>query len=233
MLQSFVKVAGKGPHKILISENSTDDRTADLLTEHRIPFIRKPGATHAPALSEILQKCTTKYALVVDSDILFFKSPDYFRKILERDGYGIMGEVSGDRGGYKLYPRIHPWYMMVNVEILNKYEIKFYDETRVVNTHSEGFFQNVPLQANDGTSRYYDVASTFYEDIIAARIPVYNYKADPDYFKHFEGMSWYSTTTNENFLLKNDINAMHWDELSIELKLDSVNLTVKFEGGEL
>lgn len=229
MLQSFVKVAGKGPHKLLLAENSTNEDTVAFLQSNKIPYIRKPGSTHAPALSEILQQCSTKYALVVDSDVMFFKSPDYFRKLMEKNGYGIVGEVSGDRGGYKLHPRIHPWYMLVNVEMLNKHGIKFYDAERVEKTNSSGFFGNVPLQENDGVSRYYDVGSTFYEDILAAGIPVYNYKADPDYFKHFEGMSWYKNTTTGAWLLKNDVNALHWDELVAELNLNSVNLAGKFE----
>lgn len=229
MLQSFVKVHGNGPHNILISENSTDDETATLLDTYDIPYIRNKGATHAQTLDQLFDKCKTRYALVVDTDILFFKSITPLLKTMYRQGATVMGEVCGDRGGYWLYKRVHPWFMLVNVEAIQWNGIKFYDAIRIERTGSEGFYKNIPIQENDNKTRYYDVGATFYEDVVNANLLVYAYKADPHYFQHFEGMSWRPKTGNTQYIMLNDLATMEWEKTYSKLGLQQVNLEGKFK----
>ncbi len=189
MLKSFVSFHGV-PQRLILFENSTNDETAKLLDKSNVPYIRTRGGTHPKSVDEALKICATKYALVVDSDIVF-KSPvlPLFDAMKKNDG-AIMGEVCGDRGGYMLYERVHPWFMFVNVEKINGAGISFFDWERVVKTGSEGFYRNIPLQQNDEKTRYYDVGSTFFEDIKKAGLKIINCKANPYFFVHYEGMSW-------------------------------------------
>lgn len=190
MLQTFVKHNGTGPHKLLLYENSSDEKSPIELEKHVLPYIRQIDARHAKSVDRALYDCKTKYALILDSDIEFRKRirPLYDR--FKDEGGALMGEVCGSRGGYNLYPRVHPWFMFVNIENIQKHGIKFYDEERIKKTDSEYFYQAVPLLLRHDDVWRYDVGATFYEDVNNAGLKIIDYKAEPDYFIHFEGMSW-------------------------------------------
>ncbi|MGD0566051.1 MAG: glycosyltransferase [Candidatus Goldiibacteriota bacterium] len=190
MLRSFAAFHGEGPNNLILFENSTNEDTAKFLDENSVPYIRNAGGTHPKSVDEALKICRTKYALVVDSDIVFNRDIIPLFDAFQRNDGVIMGEVCGDRGGYFLHERIHPWFMFVNTEKINRSGISFFDWDRIVKSGSEGFYRNIPLQLNDGKSKYYDVGATFFEDIKKAGFNVLNYKADPAFFTHYEGMSW-------------------------------------------
>jgi len=190
MLQTFVKHNGTGPHKLLLYENSSDEKSPVELEKHKLPFIRQIDARHAPSVDRALYDCKTKYALVVDSDIEFKKRIGPLFDMFIKEGAALMGEVCGSRGGYNLYNRVHPWFMFVDIESIQNHGIRFYDEKRIEETDSCHFYQAVPLLLRYDDVWRYDVGATFYEDVINAGLKVSNYKAEPEYFIHFEGMSW-------------------------------------------
>jgi hypothetical protein len=190
MLASFSKYHPDCKH-VYISENSTNTKTTDLLDKYSIPYVCRPGSTHTDAVDEILPKVKTKYALLVDTDIIFYKNVEPIYQIMRRHNVAALGETCADRGGYHLHTRIHPWFMWIDIEQINRHGIRFKDQKRIIETGSEKFYGNNPLMLeNDGRTKY-DVGSTFYEDIKKAGLNIYSYKADPQYFKHYEGMSWH------------------------------------------
>jgi hypothetical protein len=190
MLTSFLKYHPEAKN-IYISENSTNTETSTLLDKYSIPYISRPGSTHTDAVDAIFPQISTKYVLLVDTDIIFYKNVEPLYHIMRKHNIALMGEPCGSRGGYNLYTRIHPWFMWIDIEQINRHGIRFKDLKRIEATGSEKFYGNNPLMLeNDGRTKY-DVGATFYEDVKLAGLKIYAYKADPKYFKHYEGMSWH------------------------------------------
>jgi len=199
MLKSYVSNHKEDKYNIIIMENSTNEETVELLTKYNIPFHRRPGSTHSIAVDEALKMVKTKYALLVDSDIVFNKDISPIYNWFKKNDYVALGEVCGDRGGYSLFPRIFPWFCMLDMETINGKGISFHDQVRIDKTNSGKFFGNVPLMF-DRSGKYYDVGSTFLEDILKNGLKVGNSKFDTEYFTHYEGMSWHKVTNHPWFL---------------------------------
>jgi hypothetical protein len=87
-----------------------------------------------------------------------------------------MGNVSGNRGGKLLYPRIDPWFCFIDLEQLKSNDIKFFDVERTKKSRESG--------------RVYDIGSTMFEDVVNAGLTIANINLENKYFRHYEGMSW-------------------------------------------
>lgn len=178
--------------KILVSENSPDNLTIDLLREYNIPHISNPGMTHNPAVNLIFENVKTKYLLLCDSDILIKKPIYELLDLFRNNNLTSMGEIQYDRGGYQFAaPRVAPYFNLIDLEIVKKHNIKFYDPERVKLSQSDGFFANVPIQKNIVGHKFYDTGTSFYEDVTknGLKIGKINMKIS-QYVRHYEGMSW-------------------------------------------
>lgn len=195
LLKSWVYKHPIEKTNIIIMENSTDNYTAEMLNYYNIPFISNPGMTHSLAVNEALKMCKTRYILLLDTDVTFNKNIFPIVDKFISQGYTILGDKCGDRSRYKLFPRIHPWFCLIDNEMINKHNISFHDQERIDSTKSNQFFGNVPI-ALDNSNKKYDVGSTFYEDIFKAGLKIGNAKFDPEWFVHHEGMSWYKNSNN-------------------------------------
>jgi hypothetical protein len=166
-------------HKdILICDNSTNDETEKLLKEAKIPHIRTAGGLHAPSVDILLENCRTKYALLVDTDIIFKAPHDEILQNIIFNNMHITGEHQGDRGGKQLYDRIAPWWCFIDVEEIKKHGIKFFDRER--------------MSKNATSARKYDVGSTFFQDIKNKKLRIGLFNGVGNYYIHYEGMSWHS-----------------------------------------
>ena len=184
---------------LILIENSTNDETQKMLDSNGISYVKNPGGTHAKSMDIAFDLCKTKYALVVDTDIIFKKNViGMFGKILE-SGIDLLGIECGDRGGYMLMPRIHPWFMFVNIESVKKNGIKFYDAERVKKSKSEGFYNNIPINDFISPEPMYDVGSTFYEDMKNAGLKISNTPVIQNWFQHYEGSSWQRASGHSGF----------------------------------
>lgn len=231
MLQSFAHFhGGQLPQKILIMENSRDEETVKQLDFFSIPYQRSPGDAHSPSLDRALYLCKTKYALVLDSDVLFEKSMTEVFDLMKKNGGHVLGELVKSRGGYKLMNRIGPWFMLVDVEEIQKRGIRFHDQKRIEETKSEGFFGNIPLQPNNGTI-YYDVGSSFLEDVMKSGLKVLSMPEDTrkQFVQHYEGMSWRTKTGIPAYVLWG--NKVESEFLKHAEKFKDIDLTGKFIAG--
>jgi hypothetical protein len=172
MLKSFLNI--HPDTKILISENSTNTETKDILEKGNVPFFLNSGGLHGSSVDLLLEKVDTDYALLVDTDVVFFRSCSELFESFKSNDLSLMGEIVGDRGGKRLHKRVHPWFCFINVKNIKSKGIKFYDEERL---RSRGEIR-------------YDVGSSFFEDIKKSGLRIGEVKAEPYYFKHYEGMSW-------------------------------------------
>jgi hypothetical protein len=179
------------PQRILVMENSTDEETVALLKAHNIPFQRHPGDTHSRSVDKALYLCQTRYALIVDTDVLFKQSvTKLFQHTVAAD-CALFGELVKSRGGYQLVDRIGPWLCLVNIEEIQKRGIRFHDQARIESSGSLGLFQGA-YQVDKSGGPYYDVGSTFLCDVIAAGLKVVaiSEATRKEVADHFEGMSW-------------------------------------------
>jgi len=177
MLKSYVYHCGKGPHKILISENSTNDSCRNFLDNNNISYFKNPGYSHSQGMNILFNACSTKYALMLDTDIIILKDirPILF-EFAKDDKMTLLGEFNGEiRGGKKLYPRIAPWFCFVNIDNIKKYGLKFND---------------ISLMGKKINGKYYDVGSYLYENIVKYELKPVHLLKYYEYFKHYEGMSW-------------------------------------------
>lgn len=198
-LKSFVKIHGKG-YPLILSENSTEDKTEVSLKVNGVPFFRNPGSTHSPSVQQMIDKCTTKYALLCDTDILFFKKIDKLFEIFLKNDLTLMGEVQGSRGGYNLHPRVAPYFCMMDLSKIRQNGILFHDDKKIDDSGSRGFFNNIPLQINRGGT-YYDCGSIIFENCVKKGLKVGNIsRIIGEYVRHFEGMSWRTVSKVEGYV---------------------------------
>lgn len=172
MLKTFCSLHAKS--KILVSENSTNEETVSILESAGIPFLRNVGGLHGPSVDILIEKCTTDYALLVDTDVIFLREHINIFNQFKSQNIALMGEIVGDRGGKKLHTRVNPWHCFIDIKAVKENNIKFFDIERRL---SQG-------------ERVYDVGSSFFEDVKNSKLRIADFKGNNYYYKHYEGMSW-------------------------------------------
>ena len=173
MLRSFF--THHKPTKVLICDNSTNNDTSDLLTKENVKFLKTLNGLHSPSVDVLIKECTTKYMLLVDTDVVFLKNHESIFDRFKTLDLTLMGEICGDRGGKQLHNRVHPWHCFIDTETIKSHGINFFDPTRLSN--------------KDG-KRIYDVGASFFEDIKNAKLRIGNANFHDTFYRHFEGMSW-------------------------------------------
>ena len=172
MLKSFTQL--HPGCKILVCDNSTEDSTRLQLQRANIPFVLNEGGLHAPSVDILLQHVTTTHALLVDTDVVFFKDHRDVYEQFVKMGLTLMGDIEGDRGGKRIYLRVHPWHCFINVNHIKQHGLKFYDKTRMTQRGEV----------------LYDVGSSLFEDVKKLKLKIADFKGGSSYYKHYEGMSW-------------------------------------------
>ena len=160
---------------LVIIENSTNEDTRDLLKGQGIPFTRNPGGLHAYTVDMALDMVRTRWALLVDTDVIFLKDHSHVLHDMLESGATLKGEVCGSRGLLGLYKRVHPWHCFIDMEKLRSKHIRFHCPERSLRKINE---------------LVYDVGASMYEDVINGGLLVDDWHGGDDYYKHYEGMSW-------------------------------------------
>lgn len=143
-----------------------------------------PNYSHGKAVNHALNLINNEHILLIDSDVIFYKDIAPIYQKFKEGNFTLLGNVSGDRGGKSLYPRVDPWFCFINRQHLIDNGITFFDEERTVKSRN--------------TDKIYDVGSTMFEDVLNANLLVANFNAENKYFKHYEGMSWRVQKYNPN-----------------------------------
>lgn len=183
---------GYTAENLQIYENSPVNYTFNryILDKYKIPYINNPGGTHAETMNRALLEVKTDYALLLDSDC-FIKAPvaGYLQDMIDHK-VQLMGEICGDRGGFHIHKRVHPWWCLVDMNFIREYKIQFVDFARIAATHSESFVITSRLaEGRDRKNFYYDAGSTMFEDVINNGGIAVDIGDDLPYV-HVEGASW-------------------------------------------
>lgn len=130
---------------------------------------------HVMSIYFLLNIVTSKYLLLCDSDIIIKKQLDFiednFITISDIEYTNTASENMNTNLGKT---RFTPFIQVFNIEMLNNYNIKYFDILRM---HG----------INGGMS--YDTGSSFYEDVIAKKLP-YKKITNTDYITHLGHKSW-------------------------------------------
>lgn len=183
---------GFSKENLLIFENSPMEYKSnrEMLNEYKIAYINNPGGSHAEAMNRAIGMVKTKYALLLDSDCFCVSDPVKFINLVKSRNIQLYGDICGDRGGFHIHKRVHPWYCYIDVEFLKKNNIPFVDFERIKASNSESFVNtNMLADKRDPKGFYYDAGSTMYEDVIKAGgicVDIGDIKP----YIHVEGASW-------------------------------------------
>jgi hypothetical protein len=186
MLRSLNRNSGFKLDRVYIMDTSPESKglSTQFLVDDGIVIEDLPNFSHGNAVNYGLNLIQNDHVLLIDSDVLFYKEiAPIYEKFKEGD-FTLLGNVSGNRGGKYLYPRVDPWFCFINNKHLKKHGILFFDENRTKNSRNRGII--------------YDIGSTMFEDVINADLKVANFNAENKYFKHYEGMSWRLQKYNPN-----------------------------------
>lgn len=215
--------------KLMISENSTNDKTQKILDEMGIPYKKNPGSTHSPSVQKMMDECKTRYFLHLDSDVVITHPLyDLFEKFIKHD-LALMGELQENRGGYKLKPRIAPYFCMMDLKKIKESGCLFHDEERIVATGSQGFFANIPIQKNEGQV-YYDCGSILFEDCQKKDLKIGNLSVNiHKYVFHAESISWAPNSGVHGYVKLGNYRLAKFNEFAS--KYNDVDLDEKFLDG--
>lgn len=183
---------GFSKENLLIFENSPMEYKSnrEMLNEHKIAYVNNPGGSHAEAMNRAIGMVKTKYALLLDSDCFCVSDPVKFINLVMSRNIQLYGDICGDRGGFHIHKRVHPWYCYIDVEFLKKNNILFVDFERIKASNSESFVNtNMLADKRDPKGFYYDAGSTMYEDVIKAGGICVDI-GDTKPYIHVEGASW-------------------------------------------
>jgi len=172
--------------KFIVINTSTDNISEKLLQTNNITYYNYRGGIHGEAVNLGLRKITTKYVLLLDSDVLIISDLNNMFNKFKSNNLTVMGNIVGDVAGKSLYPRVEPWFCFINRENLKKYKIEFFDRERTKTS-------KLP-----GSNRVYDIGSTMYEDVINNKLLIGNVNVENKRFIHFGGMSWRVQSYNPN-----------------------------------
>lgn len=213
--------------KTLIIENSTNDLSQKYLIENNVPFIKNPKGTHSPSIDIGFENIQTKYCILVDSDVIFKQNIYPILNYVLKNNPTLAGFMQGSRGGFVLMPRISPVLCIIDLETTKKHGIRYHDQERIDKTKSNGFFGNIPINYEDKSQIFYDVGSSFLEDIQSKNLKVVNLTGLEKYFIHLEGGSWYLDSNHEGFINYGRTIKQVYDELS--LPFQNIDIKERFK----
>lgn len=177
---------------LLIYENSpkTYKSNREFLKKYKIKYTNNPDGTHTDTMNRALTEVKTKYALLLDSDCFCVADPYMYMERIVSHNIQLFGDICGDRGGYHIHKRVHPWWCYVDVEFMKKNNISFVDMERMEKSNSMSFIDRKKLASQrDPKGYYYDAGSTMFEDVIKAGGIVADVGDSKPYI-HVEGASW-------------------------------------------
>lgn len=227
MLKSWMYVHNR-TQRVMVCDNSTNKDTQNLLDDHKIPYVTHPGMSHGNGVNELLKLCNTKYALLIDTDVIFIQNHSaIFQQFKDMD-LAVMGKVEGDRGGKSIYNRVNPWHCFIDVEKIKQHNIIFFHEER--------------MRDSFNFTKIYDIGSTFLEDIKKHNLKIGNVDLLNNYYFHLEGMSWYKnkfdaskqdtgidfggTHNNPNYVKAYEQKYQYF--LNLEQQYEDIEITDKF-----
>jgi len=184
LLKSYVRHHYSGePLKLILVDNGSVDGSKEWMIDNNIPFIDlKVNIGHENAINGIFESISTKYVLLVDTDVQFKNFVWDYVSFFD-DKIVSAGEIIDKNfiNEMKIKDRISPWFTLFDYKRIRKAGI------------------NTFRTNNDWT---YDVGSEFYENLLKAGFANFNIERLPgdqdgdlismkyEKFRHWGKVSW-------------------------------------------
>lgn len=167
MLKSFMKQTHAIP-RIVIVDNGTyipaDDIMKRVFTvvdnyNHRLlPDELQCSRNHCAAIDYALKHAIqTKWALLVDNDILFYPKISHFLQSFDDTKYDCAGEIGWDDTPPN---RLFPYFCLINCNRFKQENLSYFDRTRITDYYTIGKKETETVEHNK-----MDTGFSFYEDI--------------------------------------------------------------------
>ena len=193
----------RGARFMLVENSSDEGKSAERWKELGWDFLdnRSRDTRHAYSLNRAMQLATTRYALVLDSDVEFFADPwpiiDRWAKDGVTLGGCVMSDVPQDGETIHLKPRVKPWFCFVDIDFLRSHGLPFHDASREVRG-SGIIYGHCPIidtkelrpLGNAKDNPWYDVGATLYEDVARLGGKIADEDHEGTIFRHFGAMSY-------------------------------------------
>ncbi len=161
MLKSFMKQTHYFPHIVIVDNGDSipaDDamkrvfNVVDNYNHLLLPDEFQCSRNHCAAIDYALKHAIqTKWALLVDNDILFYPALSEFLQKFDDTLYDCAGEIGWDATPPN---RLYPYFCLINVEKFNKEKLNYFDRERIIS----------PDDSLPDWNRM-DTGYSFYEDI--------------------------------------------------------------------
>lgn len=147
---------------------------------------------HAYSIQWLLSICQTKGMVLCDSDIVVKKKIDFIDY-----RFLSVGQMQKPyrKNNVTRFRRILPFLQFFNIELLDKYRLKYFDHTRILGSNSE-------------ESKYYDTGASFLEDLSNLEtkdLTLFKDVKVGGYINHLLGGSWAGEHDENKFLKDNQI----------------------------
>lgn len=154
MLKSYVKYHWYGdPLKLMLWDNGSTDDSKEWLHTNGIPFFdSKTNIGHENAVCVCYPSITTRYVCLVDSDIIFKDSVNYYLQNFSSQIIAAGDLIRGDQLDAPVKPRLGAWFVLFDI----------------LRCRQEGI-----LTFRDNEDWSYDVASQFYENLWTRNLDVH------------------------------------------------------------
>ena len=215
LLKSYYKHHPGVRHRIILIDSSDNDDTLEMLDKYDVPYVRgrktlpKPPAKddwwyHHTGLDWAVNKCTTPYCLIVDTDILVRSSLiKFFTIFANQPGYVAMGEhMPRDIpktfkdgkvvpiGTTYVLPRIHPCFMLLDVNFFRDNNLTFSEPKD---------YDKLP------DNERHDVGSYLLQRIYDLGKETIRIESNDKSYIHSEGLSWATGVDDKHDFYKNTV----------------------------
>lgn len=181
-LLKSVRLHCSGDIEILVMDTGSPTDASEKVAD--VEYHVMENTSHGDGVNKGFELINTNHVLLIDSDVILHQDIMPIYEKFKNGNFTLLGNVSGDRGGKQLYPRVDPWFCFINLKHLKDHNIKFFDPVRTKQSRTE--------------DRVYDIGSTMFEDVMNCDLLVANANLENKYFKHYEGMSWRTQKFNPN-----------------------------------
>jgi glycosyltransferase involved in cell wall biosynthesis len=192
------------PHHILVADNGSTDGTREYLQSlnwielfRRDP--RRHASGHGATLDWLMRKVTTRYALTLDSDVVFLRSGwlSDLRTLLESRAAAAVGELESGVGGYR--SRLAPYVLLFDTEQVRALRTSFKpcvlinDPAEVDRWRRRGPSENLSYAELRGyrSAAFYSTGAMLFERMVESGV---RWAATPlrtrRKYRHLGHMSW-------------------------------------------
>lgn len=184
MLKSYalhhsVKNRLEHPLNLMLVDNGSTDDSKQWLTDNEIPFIDLPvNIGHEAAINAVYKKITTRYALLVDTDIEFksncYLYTNWFMLIDKCIAAGDL--ITGDNLGYAIKQRLGAWFILFDINLMRDiHDVRKFRDTNLWNYDTGSWFTEKLFELGYNHYQINREPGDIDRDVVGMRYPTHDH----------------------------------------------------------